>query len=132
MWWYHRSSGPLPKSTCLYVCPSLCQSVRWLVSDVFVMLPLLGDVWPWTYGHGSGLVFTTVPRQFLGCGPKEKMTIGTIIYQERPEEDEIDEDSLRALLLLLLQTMPWSQSGAFVIYNKHNPHFHHNPQIFPI
>ncbi len=66
------------------------------------MLLLFGDLWPWAYGcmvgnvygRGSGLVFTTVSRQFLGSGPKETMTIGTITYQERSEEEEKGEDSL--------------------------------------
>ena len=85
------------------VHPSVCQSVRWFVSDGFVMLPPFDDIWPWSYGHGSGVIFTTVPRQFSGCGPKGKMTIGTITYRERPEEEENEEDSLWSLPLLLLQ-----------------------------
>ena len=64
------------------------------------------------YGRGSGLVFTTVSRQFLGSGPKGTMTIGTITWntqerseeeeKERSEEEEKEEDSLWSLPFLLL------------------------------
>ena len=56
---------------------SVHRSVLWFISDGFVMLLLFGNLWLWmygrmvgdVYGHGSGLVFTTVSRQFLGSGP---------------------------------------------------------------
>ena len=94
----------------MFVHLSVCRSVRWFISDGFVMLLLLGDLWPWTYGRmvgdvygrGSGLVFTTVSRQFLGSGLKGTMTVGTITYQGRSEEEEKEEDSLWSLPLLLL------------------------------
>ena len=39
------------------VHPSVLWTVRWFVSDGFLMLLLFGDVWPWTYGRMAGEVY---------------------------------------------------------------------------
>ena len=75
---------PDPYSIRLYVGPSVCRrplvflsvglravrrSVRWFVSDGFVMLLLFVPLGA-TYGRGSGLGFTEVSMQFMGSGTK--------------------------------------------------------------
>ena len=53
---FSRTVATIKASVHTLVHPSGRRSVRWFVSDGFVMILLLGDVWPWTYGRMAGEV----------------------------------------------------------------------------